>query len=795
MTDRARPTTTQEQEPQPSSSRICEGVQKVPHSHYGHLSYSEHNNALSLELPSEVMSDVQGLITDCKLGRIVAKEGWCAVRDFRPQRDSESYSSDKSGCTGGVRNNYDAIIMALSDDEKEQLREKLLGMPSFTQTFAFRVVGIFKTLLSSYMRAQRFGQCTNEYIDNHDFKSAAEDGEEDAGDVDNAVESDRNDSGFDDIGDSTNLQGDRCIATESFELLMDSQLISAPNDGKKITRSNSNCSDETDWIKLARSSTFRSTRIVDKEVSKISEAQVCYFVELIQTVGNKLCQMLPYSVQFLVDIVTMRVFSLVRGALGYAKITTEELRERELSKYLQKRHYGRRCSSFMADGGRSGNGSGALGSPTSPQGCQYGTPSRRGPISHLISAAAAGVVRSADRMDSSGVVLKRVASSLCDFSSFRDDSEEDSMKSNDEDSCERTTTDIAPKEESSRQATEDIKINNYKSSAEDWGRDTTSTEKRDINFRKVINRIRGDGSQYSFDFGVFTDTLADGLDGFAGDLEDLTEEFRARAEGHIFTRGQKIMTTTEMVPSSLRCPVGSSILTIGCSYTTLQFLIQAARIATFQLYVIEGHSSTNDGHHMLALAVKLFNPNIHVQVLTNSSVYAVMPTVTKVFIGCDYVLATGGILASIGTQPICMVAKHFSVPVVVLASSLKFMPWYPSNLPSCTSVIRLQEHTNREAICSKYRAITSVSPSVSKLLSAVNNTGGVHRHSPGFGVYPNLEDAILMVDTRANEYTPPHLITLIVTEEKDFTTSQVDLHIRLTYKPMDALNLIIGEAS
>ena len=56
-----------------------------------------------------------------------------------------------------------------------------------------------------------------------------------------------------------------------------------------------------------------------------------------------------------------------------------------------------------------------------------------------------------------------------------------------------------------------------------------------------------------------------------------------------------------------------------------------------------------------------------------------MPMVDCVAIGCEAVLANGGIVNKIGTYGIALIASHFKKPVYVFTESYKFTEKFPLN--------------------------------------------------------------------------------------------------------------------
>lgn len=117
------------------------------------------------------------------------------------------------------------------------------------------------------------------------------------------------------------------------------------------------------------------------------------------------------------------------------------------------------------------------------------------------------------------------------------------------------------------------------------------------------------------------------------------------------------------------------IMTIGKSNTVAQFLINAARKRQFQVIVAE--AAPNYGGHQMVKT--LAAAGIETLLIPDSSVYALMARVNKVIIGCHAVTANGGLIAMAGSEMVAAAARHYSIPVCVVAGMYKLSPVYPEN--------------------------------------------------------------------------------------------------------------------
>lgn len=74
------------------------------------------------------------------------------------------------------------------------------------------------------------------------------------------------------------------------------------------------------------------------------------------------------------------------------------------------------------------------------------------------------------------------------------------------------------------------------------------------------------------------------------------------------------------------------------------------------------------------MAERLSNKHVNVVVIPDSVIFAMMSRVNKVIIGTNGILANGGLRATSGAYTVALAAKHYSVPVLVLAPMIKFSP-------------------------------------------------------------------------------------------------------------------------
>ncbi|EKF26484.1 translation initiation factor eif-2b beta subunit, putative,eIF-2B GDP-GTP exchange factor, putative [Trypanosoma cruzi marinkellei] len=244
------------------------------------------------------------------------------------------------------------------------------------------------------------------------------------------------------------------------------------------------------------------------------------------------------------------------------------------------------------------------------------------------------------------------------------------------------------------------------------------------------------------------------IDGFFDSLLESMEVFEVEVEGmcdELCARASRQLHATDIV------------ITIGCSNTTRHYFLSALEAhVRFKVIILEG--APFPLHLTQKLAAELRENGAEVQVLPDSSAFAVMGTCTKVLIGAESVLANGGLLATIGTHPLCVAAKHFAVPVLVATTTLKMSPYYPRDV-FCTSLVKISRTDAKEIPWKIYGHPYDVLPT--PYGENVENIGSLTVNSP------------------ATEYVPPELITLYATNESEYTPSQIHRIVRENYNPED----------
>ncbi|XP_055912669.1 translation initiation factor eIF-2B subunit beta [Eupeodes corollae] len=135
----------------------------------------------------------------------------------------------------------------------------------------------------------------------------------------------------------------------------------------------------------------------------------------------------------------------------------------------------------------------------------------------------------------------------------------------------------------------------------------------------------------------------------------------------------ELETSTENISIQAEENIHSSevILTLGHSRCVENFLKRAAKKRQYLTVIIAECAPSCRGHD---LASNLAAGNVEIVVIPDSAIFAMMSRVNKVIIGTHSVLANGGLRAACGAHTVALAAKHYSVPVIVLAPMYKLSP-------------------------------------------------------------------------------------------------------------------------
>ncbi|XP_062539618.1 translation initiation factor eIF-2B subunit beta [Armigeres subalbatus] len=157
-----------------------------------------------------------------------------------------------------------------------------------------------------------------------------------------------------------------------------------------------------------------------------------------------------------------------------------------------------------------------------------------------------------------------------------------------------------------------------------------------------------------------------------GDYSQPQEGLRDALLEHLSEIETELETCAENLSSQATEHIHSSelIMTIGHSKSVEKFLKKAAENRAIEVIVAECAPACK-GHQ---LAVNLGKAKIQTTAIPDSAIFAMMSRVNKVIIGTHSVLANGGLRAVCGSYSLALAAKHFSVPLIVLAPTYKLTP-------------------------------------------------------------------------------------------------------------------------
>ncbi|KAI5070276.1 hypothetical protein GOP47_0014619 [Adiantum capillus-veneris] len=192
------------------------------------------------------------------------------------------------------------------------------------------------------------------------------------------------------------------------------------------------------------------------------------------------------------------------------------------------------------------------------------------------------------------------------------------------------------------------------------------------------------------------------------------------------------------------------ILTLGHSRTLLQFLCEAKKKRSFQVFIAEG-APRYQGH---TLAKELADLNLQTTLITDSAVFAMISRVDMVIIGAHAVMANGGVIAPTGLHMVALAARRHAVPFVVLAGMYKLCPLYPHNpyvlvneMKSPSQILEFED--------------------MSEYVEAALGGPAMHATNPTF------------------DYIPPELVSLFITDMGGHNPSYIYRLVAEYYSPED----------
>jgi len=114
---------------------------------------------------------------------------------------------------------------------------------------------------------------------------------------------------------------------------------------------------------------------------------------------------------------------------------------------------------------------------------------------------------------------------------------------------------------------------------------------------------------------------------------------------------------------------GDVILTYSYSKLVEKVLLDAVQSGKKIKVIVADGRVQNLGR---TLANNLVKAGVHTTYILLTAVSQVLPSVTKVLLGCDGVMANGCVLATVGTSQVALLAKSCNKPVTFFSETYKF---------------------------------------------------------------------------------------------------------------------------
>ena len=182
---------------------------------------------------------------------------------------------------------------------------------------------------------------------------------------------------------------------------------------------------------------------------------------------------------------------------------------------------------------------------------------------------------------------------------------------------------------------------------------------------------------------------------------------------------------------------GSTVLTCGRS-RVVAAVLNAATEHGASFRVVSVQDSAHAQHKGFPdIITELRRKDIPVATIPFAALATALPHVTFVLVGAESVLENGGIISGMGTNQIGLLAKSFGKPFYVVAESHKFVRVFPLNADD----MQLGQ----------------------KVLDFEPQSGEKEEH----------EERRMKAEDEAVDFTPPELITALVTESGVQTPSAV----------------------
>lgn len=222
----------------------------------------------------------------------------------------------------------------------------------------------------------------------------------------------------------------------------------------------------------------------------------------------------------------------------------------------------------------------------------------------------------------------------------------------------------------------------------------------------------------------------------------------------------------------------STVLTNGGSRVVASLLEKAAggkggpsAVRFRVIYVLSSTKENADGRAAepegMETVLALRAMGVPVATIPESAVAYSLGKADMVIVGAEGVVENGGVVSRMGTYQIGLLAKAMGKPFYVVAESHKFVRLYPLGQYDLPIEQRVIDFKTEEDITDEAKEQSAVRPSQDNSEAKVGQTDGSSQ-----GVQSGKGNHQLFT-TEAVDYTPPHLISALITESGVLTPSAV----------------------
>jgi len=197
------------------------------------------------------------------------------------------------------------------------------------------------------------------------------------------------------------------------------------------------------------------------------------------------------------------------------------------------------------------------------------------------------------------------------------------------------------------------------------------------------------------------------------------------------------------ITASSKIKNGDVILTYSESLVVERILLEASKDKKFQVVVADSRLYSKGK----GMTKRLVQAGIDCTYISITALPQVLSSITKVMLGCEGVMANGGVLAEVGTSQVALLAASVAVPVLVCCQTFKF-----------TERVQTDSFVNNELLDPQ----------------DVANAGTKLKYLDNWRDLSSLHLLNLVYDV-----TPASLVTAVITELSVIPTTSVPVILRL----------------